>query len=101
MSLFARLITPEDEETYGTELIDLMKRAAKEAMDLELSALKRDLLSKLSALGASNSQAPPPQPAIKLVTAEDEETYGAEFIDSAKRAAKDAMAPELIGLRQE
>jgi hypothetical protein len=97
-----KLIAPEDEETYGAELIDLAKRAAKEAMTPELNALRQELLSRLTTIDPNNARfsSSPLSPA-RLTTQEDEETYGAEFIDLAKRAARDAMAPELIGLRQE
>lgn len=58
----------------------------------KIIAKKNELNSKTSA------EAPMP---IKLITAEDEEKYGAELIDLAKRAAKEAMAAELNALRQE
>jgi hypothetical protein len=45
-----KLLTPEDEENYGEELIDLAKRAAKDAMDPELNALKQDFLSRLAVM---------------------------------------------------
>jgi hypothetical protein len=36
------LITPEDEDTYGRELIDLTQRAAREAIQPELDALRNE-----------------------------------------------------------
>lgn len=37
-----KLVTPEDEQNYGTELIDVVKRAAKEAISPELNKLERE-----------------------------------------------------------
>ena len=37
----------------------------------------------------------------KLITADDEKTFGTEIIDLAKRAATEAIAPELNAVRQE
>lgn len=45
-----KLITLEDEESYGTELIDLAMRAAREAMGPELNALRQELHSRLTAM---------------------------------------------------
>jgi tetratricopeptide (TPR) repeat protein len=58
----------------------------------KITAKKIELIRKAS------TEAPMP---IKLITAEDEEKYGAELIDLAKRAAKEAMAAELNMLKQE
>jgi hypothetical protein len=46
----ATLITEQDEENYGTELIGLAKRAAKEALGPALDTLKREILSQLGAI---------------------------------------------------
>lgn len=43
-------------------------------------------------------QQPTPQ---RLLTPEDENNYGTDLIDFAKRAAKEAVAPEIEALRQE
>jgi hypothetical protein len=90
---FAKLITAEDEQAYGPDLIDLAKRAAKEAMDPELDSLRQQLQSQA---------APSPRPRLlnNLITADDEQAYGPELIDLAKRAAKEAMDPELDALKQ-
>ncbi len=37
-----RLLTPEDETAYGTEMLDVVKRAALEAVTPELEALKQE-----------------------------------------------------------
>jgi hypothetical protein len=37
----------------------------------------------------------------QLLTAQDEENYGSELLDMSKRAALDALGPELNALRQE
>jgi hypothetical protein len=37
----ARFITQYDEQTYGPELIDVMRRGAREAVGPELEALHR------------------------------------------------------------
>ena len=97
-----KLITPEDEEAYGVELIDLAMRAAREAMGPELNALRQELHSRLTPLGAGNVRSTPQlQSPTKLITPEDEEAYGVELIDLAMRAAREAMVPELNALRQE
>jgi hypothetical protein len=97
-----KLITPEDEASYGSELIDIAKRAAKDVMAPELNALRQEALSQLAAMGANDAcSMTSPQPTAKLITPEDEENCGTELIDLAKRAANDAVAPELNALRYE
>ena len=44
----SKLITPEDEQNYGNDLIDLAKRVAKEAMGPELNALRQEFLSQVA-----------------------------------------------------
>jgi len=90
-----KLITSEDEDAYGTELIDLAKRAAKEAMAPELDELRQ----KIQSQAARGVDLAGPRFA-KLITAEDEQAYGPDLIDLAKRAAKEAMDPELDALKQ-
>jgi Tfp pilus assembly protein PilF len=98
----AKLITPEDQESYGTELIDLAKRAAKEAMAPELNALTQKLKSQLAAMGNTNARgAPSPHPPAKLITPEDEQAFGTELIDLVRRAAQEALAPEVDALTRE
>jgi hypothetical protein len=46
-----KLITAEDKEKYGAELIDLSKRAAKEAMAAELNALRQENASLKNQIG--------------------------------------------------
>jgi hypothetical protein len=94
------LITSEEVDTYGEELIDVAKRAAQEAMRPELNALRQELLSKSISLG-SNETSFTPSPFAGLITSEEVDTYGEELIDVAKRAAQEAMRPELNTLRQE
>jgi hypothetical protein len=97
-----KLITPEDEANYGSELIDLAMRAAKEAMAPELNAVRQEAMSQLAAMGANDTGSmTSPQPTAKRITPGDEEDYGTELIDLAKRAANDAVAPELNALRHE
>lgn len=97
-----KLITPEDEENYGNELIDLAMRAAKEAMAPELNAVRQKAMSQLAAMGASDAcSMTSQQPTAKLITLEDEENYGTELIGLAKRAANDAVGPELNALQYE
>lgn len=38
----SKLITPEDEQSYGNELIDLAKRAAKEAVGQDIETLRKE-----------------------------------------------------------
>jgi hypothetical protein len=85
----ATLITVEDEMAYGTELIDLAKRAAKDALGPALDTLKQEILSQLH------------PPRFPLIPAEDERNYGEELIDLFERAAKHAVHPELNALRKE
>ena len=44
---------------------------------------------------------PEPEPVRRHVTAEDEQTFGTDFIDLARRAAQDALAPVIDQLRGE
>jgi predicted Zn-dependent protease with MMP-like domain len=96
-----RLITSEDEKNYGTDLIDLAKRAAMEVKDLELIAFCQEYLAQCAAIGGDIDRAPFIPPFTKLITPEQEQAYGNELIDVAKRAAREAMDPELNALRQE
>ncbi len=95
-----KLMTQDDVDDYGEELIDLAKRAAQEAMRPELNALRQELLSKLAAVGSDKTRVASPPP-TRLITSEDVENYGEELIGFAKRAAQEAMRPELNALRQE
>ena len=70
-----KLITPDDMENYGHELIDLVKRAAKEAVDPELNALRQELLSLFAAQGATTMTAMPTTPS-ELTWAQIMETKG-------------------------
>jgi hypothetical protein len=97
-----KLITPEDEASYGIELIDFAKRAAKDAMAPELNAIKQEALSWLVPMAANDAcSVSSLQSSARLITSEDEEDYGTELIDLARRAAYDAIAPELNALRYE
>jgi hypothetical protein len=95
-----KLMTQDDVDGYGEELIDLAKRAAQEAMRPELNALRQELLSKLADVGSDKTRVASPPP-TRLITPEDVASYGEELIDLAKRAAQEAMRPELNALRQE
>jgi hypothetical protein len=93
-------MTEDDVEAYGESLIDLAKRAAQEAMRPELNALRQELISKLADVGSDKTRVAPPPP-TGLITSEEVDAYGEELIDLAKRAAQEAMRPELNALRQE
>jgi hypothetical protein len=96
------LITPEDEANYGNELIDLAVRAAKEAMGPEVNSFRQEILSQLCATVVTDAHSVTcSQPTARLITPEDEENYGVELIDLVKRAAHDAVVPELNALRYE
>ena len=95
-----RFITPEDKKNYGYELIDLAKRAAREAMDPELNTLRQEMLSQFAMIGDNTARSSPIPPPIKLITPEDEENYGNELIGVLKRAAREAVVPELNEIRQ-
>jgi hypothetical protein len=93
-----KLITVEDEKIYGIVLIDLAKRAAADATNPDLIAFMQEYDAQCVAMGGSN----PPIPAlIEEITTEDKQTYGDELIDMAKRAAREALVPEINALRQE
>ncbi len=57
-----KLVTPEDVENYGPELIDLVKRAAKEAVSPELNALRQEFLSQFDAMRATAAPTMPAAP---------------------------------------
>ena len=38
---------------------------------------------------------------VRILTAEDEKTYGVEFLDVAKRAAQEALSPEIEALKRD
>ena len=99
MAMASNLMTQDDVDTYGDELIDLAKRAAQEAMRPELNALRQELLSKLADVGSDKTRVAPPLPA-RLITSEDVADHGEWLIDLVKRAAQEAMRPELNALRQ-
>jgi hypothetical protein len=95
-----KLMTQDDIDIYGEELIGLAKRAAQEAMRPELNVLRQELLSKLVDVGSDATRVASP-PSTSLITSEDVASYGEELIDLAKRAAQEAMRPELNALRRE
>jgi hypothetical protein len=83
------LITEDDLENYGPEFIDLIKRAAKEALQPELIALSQEI------------HGTPSSRAAELITVDDVKNYGYSLIDLSKRAAKETIALELNALTQE
>ena len=97
---FIEEITTEDKQTYGDELIDMAKRAALEALVPEINTLRQEVLSQFAALGANNARGSTSMPPPKLITLDDEQTYGKEFIDLFKRAAKEDVVPSLNRMRQ-
>ena len=52
-------------------------------------------------IGQQNQQRQEPLKPIKVITPEDEKTYGPELIDLARRAAREEMQPQLEQARQE
>ena len=98
---FTKLITSEQEQAYGDELIDVVKRAAREAMDPELNALRQELLSQFAALGANDARGSPSLPPTKLITPEDEQAYGTDLIDLFKRAAREDAVLGVNKIRQQ
>ncbi len=93
-------MTQDDIHNYGEELIDLVKRAAQDAMRPELDALRHELLSRM-AEAKSNDVPVMSSPPIGLITSEDIDDYGEDLIDLVKRAAQEVIRPELNELRQE
>jgi len=75
-------------------------------MQGELQALGDELVRTQQALAAmpppqyTNGHAAPP-PATPLVTPADEQQFGSEVIDLARRVARETLAPELQSLRGE
>ena len=93
-------ITTEDKQTYGDELIDIAKRAAREALVPEINALRQEVLSQFAALGTNNARGSTSMPPTKLITLDDEQTYGKELIDLFKRAAREDVVPSLNRMTQ-
>jgi hypothetical protein len=52
-------------------------------------------------VGQQNQQRQEPPKPIKVITPEDEKTYGPELIDLARRAAREEMQPQIEQARQE
>ena len=76
---------------------------ANGAMEEQMRQLARELMTTQSLLAAAQ-QAPPLEQNSrrdhgKLITEEDRNTYGDDFLDVAQRAARAAIAPELEDLR--
>lgn len=77
------------------------------ALERQMGELSQELVRTQNLL-ASVQQAPPaPQPTARgqdhgnLITDQDRESYGEELIDLARRAGREAVAPELDALRAE
>lgn len=78
------------------------------ALENQLQQMGQELVRTQSMLSQVQQA---PQPAVQqpqrgqdhgnLITAEDEANYGAELIDLARRAGREAVAPELAALRDE
>lgn len=77
------------------------------SMEQQMQDLGRELVATQNALAQAHSQphTQAPQPHnhgnVNLVTEEDREGFGDEIIDLAKRAAREALTPEIEQLRQE
>lgn len=66
-------------------------------MQEQLTELGNELMQTQALIGRGPAPvAPTPE---RLLTAQDEENYGSELIDLAKRAAKEAVAPQLATLQ--
>src|SRR5438034_2008051 len=94
------MLTQDDLNDYGEELIGMAKRAAQDAMRPELDALRQELLSKLTDAGLKKIRVASSS-ATRMITSEDLDSYGEDLIGMAERAAQDAVRPELNALRQE
>lgn len=71
-------------------------------MQEQMQQLGDELMRTQQLLGHGNQNLEtPPKPGQKLITAEDEATYGSDIIDLAKRAAQDAFLPELTAIKHE
>lgn len=64
-------------------------------MQDQLVQMSDQLIAAMKKIEAATAAPPPRQ---KLVTAEDEQTYGSDFIDVARRAAKEELNPEVSAL---
>lgn len=73
-------------------------------MEQQMRDLAQELLRTQQALATVQSQPVTPQPQSRsdhgsVITDADREGYGEELIDMARRAARDALAPEMDALR--
>lgn len=75
------------------------------AMEQQMNDLATELQRTQALLGNGNPPAQPPQqrqqPHRQLITDQDRENYGDDLIDVARRAALEAVSPELDTLRAE
>lgn len=68
-------------------------------MQEQMAQLGEELMRTQRLLQGNN--VPAPQPTTPLITQADEQNYGSELIDLARRVAADTVAPELNSLRQQ
>lgn len=64
-----------------------------------LCACVQEVLSQFAALGANNARGSVSMPPTKLITLNDERTYGKELINLFRRAAREHVVPSLDGIR--
>jgi hypothetical protein len=99
--------TPPAPETPPADNAPVDWEARFKTMEGRYKKLITDLNSRIADLSARPRQpAPAPQPRtpdlqFKPVTQEEKDNYGEEFIDVARRAAAETLAPEISGLRAE
>lgn len=67
----------------------------------QLSEMADELIRAQNALAARAPAPAPAMPRAPALTSKDVETYGQELVDFARRAAQDAVAPEIQALREQ
>jgi len=95
---------PEPQRTYSENDMRAM-RGRFERADAE-NKLLAERLNGLEALLAQTqtqppAELPPEQQARRLLTDQEEEEYGTEFLDVTKRAALEAVSPEVAKLQRD
>jgi hypothetical protein len=99
----------ENSDTYKQKFLSMQGRwKALQTQNGELTEINAQLARELQETQALLTRSQPrsdsqktPQTHTKLITPEDEDTYGRELIDLTQRAAREAIQPELDALRNE
>jgi hypothetical protein len=71
------------------------------SMQEQMRDLGNELMRTQQLVRQPAQQSPNPQTSVKLLTPEDESNYGTELIDVVKRAAQEAINPQLTKLERE